>query len=60
MIQPPRVDELARDGSIWTELLGQLLFDHKGRFSDALGGEVGRTEELGEHAAETPTVVQLP
>ena len=41
-------------------LVGQLLFNDKRRLGDPLAREINGAEELGEHAAQTPAVVQFP
>src|SRR5260370_25736714 len=40
--------------------LGYLLFDHEGGFRDAPGCQLRGTEELRQHAAQTPTIAQFP
>src|SRR6476469_7313601 len=69
MIKRARIQEQAGTGTFGivadifgkhAKFLRQLLFQHEGGLGDALGREVRRAEELGEHAADAPAIMQLP
>ena len=42
------------------ETFGQLFFQNESRLRDASGRKIVRTKKLGEHAADAPSLVQLP
>src|SRR5258708_1715091 len=69
MIQSARIQELARTPILWVvakvfhkqaRSLAHFFFDDKSGFRDAFGYQLRGAEELRQHAAQAPAVVQFP